>query len=338
MSNASRFTGIDLIKALATIFVVSVHFFLNTYFYQQPLEGDNMFLQTYLRMLFLICVPLFLITTGFLVAEKTPTKAYYRKIVPVIVIYIFYSILMILFRKYYLGEEMTLMNSIWGIFTFQANSYSWYINMYIGLYLIAPFLNLMYKNIPTKKQKLWLVMILLFMTAVPGFLNGKMGWNVIAAPNYWSAIYPITYYFIGMYIKDYQVKVNKKYGSLALILLVLAVTFLEFSFAGGGKFVAAVGYYASLVIVMEATLFFLLFYDVKINNKFVLKPITLISLLSLDIYLASKISDTFIYKYIYENFTLNQHEILLWFGPIVGATFLMAFTLGYIRLKTIRVR
>lgn len=338
MSKAARYPGIDLIKAVATIFVVSVHFFLNTYFYEQPLVGDNMFLQTYLRMLFLICVPLFLITTGFLLAEKTPAKAYYKKLTPILVIYFVYSILAILTKKYHLGMEMSLFEGIGAIFSFRANSYSWYINMYIGLFLIAPFLNLIYRNILEKKYKVLLIMILLFMTGVPDFINKYLGGGLISAPSYWVAIYPITYYFIGSFIKEYQVKINKIYGSVALVLLILAITFLEFSFANGGKFVSAVGYYASLIIVMEATLFFILLYDVKINNKWLLMPITLISLLSLDIYLASYISDSFVYTYIYEQFNVSQHQMIFWFAPVVSASFLIAFVLGYIRLKSIRVR
>ena len=66
----SRNSGIDIVKSIAIIFVICVHFFLNTKFYETNILGSNMFLQVIIRWLTFICVPLFLITTGFLQAKK----------------------------------------------------------------------------------------------------------------------------------------------------------------------------------------------------------------------------------------------------------------------------
>lgn len=338
MSTATRFTGIDLIKALATIFVLSVHFFLNTQYYNTSLVGDNMFVQTYLRMLFLMCVPIFLITTGFLSYGKMPTKKYYKKLIPIIVIYLFYAIISLLYTDLYLDIDRPVYEAIATIFTFHANGYSWYINMYIGLFLISPYLNIIYKNLLSRRHKVILLCVLLFMTALPDLINGYLGGKLIAAPYYWVDFYPITYYFIGTFIREYQFKINKKIGSILLASIVLVEVILEYSFADGGIFLSVVGYYPSLIIAAQSALFFLLFYDVNIKSKVLLWPVSIISLLSLDIYLASFITDNFIYKFIREGYVLSQHQMLFLFIPVVIVSFLLSFSLAYFRYKTIRVR
>ena len=51
------------------------------------------------------------------------------------------------------------------------NQYSWYVNMYIGLYLLIPFLNLLWNNIEDKSGHFILVVILVIMTIAPSVFN-----------------------------------------------------------------------------------------------------------------------------------------------------------------------
>ena len=45
-------------------------------------------------------------------------------------------------------------NIFWNIVNFQ--QYSWYVNMYIGLFILIPFLNTIWQNLKTEKQKKYL--------------------------------------------------------------------------------------------------------------------------------------------------------------------------------------
>lgn len=89
----------------------------------------------------------------------------------VLLAYLVFSIITILFRKYYTGEEITWLQ--WGmkILDYSAIPYAWYIEMWIGLALLVPFLNYMYKAIPSKNQKLLLLGILFVMTSLPDLCN-----------------------------------------------------------------------------------------------------------------------------------------------------------------------
>lgn len=324
----NRNIGLDIVRTCAILFVLCVHFFYNSYFYSTPVIGRMMYFGVFLRMMFIICVPLFLLLTGYLQVNKEPNKEYYKKIISIITIYLVYSLLSILVRIVYFNENKSVVEWIASVLNFTADGYAWYINMYIGLFLISPFLNIIYKNLKTKRDKQWLIVIFLIVTSVPELLNRKLN-GILFFPDYWISIYPITYYFIGSFIREYQPKVKKSLALLSLLSVTALGMWIEIRYANGGNFSTAVGYYASLLIVIEAVIFFVLFYDIDIKNKLLAKPITIISILSLDIYLVSYLTDRFVYRNLYN----IQSPAMRLFIPVVVTTFAISFCIAYLRYK-----
>lgn len=175
------------------------------------------------------------------------------------------------------------------------------------------------------------------MIGCPCFFNGKF-MGLLNFPSYWIGMYPVMYYFIGCYINEYKPKIKKTYTVGCLFLIVLFETMLEIHSANGGNFKSFVGYYGSLIILIESVMFFLIFYDVQIKNRFVHKTISLISLLSLDIYLVSVITDKIVYKTIFKYYFVSQQRLILLFLPTVFCTFFLAFSISFIRSKLIKIR
>ena len=68
-----RNINIDLIKCIAVFSVISVHYFANVGLYKTIIEENKMCIGIVFRTLFMICVPLFIITTG-LFNEKQDVK------------------------------------------------------------------------------------------------------------------------------------------------------------------------------------------------------------------------------------------------------------------------
>ena len=85
--------------------------------------------------------------------------------------YFLLSVLTIFFRKYYLNDEYSLGQWLMKITDFSAIPYAWYIEMWIGLFLLTPFLNILWKGIASKSNKQLLIAILFIMTALPDFTN-----------------------------------------------------------------------------------------------------------------------------------------------------------------------
>jgi len=216
-----RSCNLDVIRIFAFLCVVSVHFFLNSGFYDHIVEGSSMFLMTAMRNFYMICVPLFMILSGYLLKDKAPCKSYYIKIFQTLGIYLLASMACAGYKLLFDRENFSFMGSVLGLFTFSTAPYSWYIEMYIGLFLIIPFLNRMYNGMTQKRKKL-LIGMFLVLTALPSVMNIWQFFNLswwlkpsvsqnydYLVPDYWIELYPITYYFIGCYLREYPLKLKR---------------------------------------------------------------------------------------------------------------------------------
>ena len=75
--------------------------------------------------------------------------------------YLIVTVLSYIVMLYYdiLGER-TLFTMLFG---FADNGYTWYIEMYLGLFLLFPFLNGAWDALSTKKEKEKLLLVLIFL-------------------------------------------------------------------------------------------------------------------------------------------------------------------------------
>ena len=152
MNLKRRNPAADIIRVLAFFLVVSVHFFLNNGFYSYAVEGNRMYIMTIMRSFFIICVPLFITLSGYLLQRKQLEKSYYKRIGKIIITYILASVFCVVYSILFLEQEFTIKTFILKVLNFSAAPYSWYVEMYIGLFLLIPFLNIVYKlSQPVKK-------------------------------------------------------------------------------------------------------------------------------------------------------------------------------------------
>lgn len=70
--------GLDILRVIAIISVLSVHFFLNTKYYIVSKNGIGMKAQFVIRNIFMICVPLFILLTGYLNNKKNMIKNFLK--------------------------------------------------------------------------------------------------------------------------------------------------------------------------------------------------------------------------------------------------------------------
>ena len=345
-----RVIGLDLIRSLAVIFVICVHFYKNSGFYDIHLEGWKLCIAVIFRWLFFICVPLFIILTGYLKCNKEPNKEHYKSIIPILTSYVFIAIVTILFRINYMDAEITLTQAIVSILNFNSVGNGWYLKMYIGLFMLIPFLNILYKNLKNDNQKLGLIFSLLLICSLPTLTNqlvlNDVKLNIF--PDWWINIYPIAYYYIGTFIKDIssnKIKIKlfnkkhilgipkKRYLLISFIILLVLEGVASFFYAVfiSKKFTWGFfgGYYCIITIILS-TLFFLLLFDLDIKNRILCKIINFISLISFDIYLFSFVSDLFTYKFFRENVAFGRD--LIYYAPLcVLISFGISFVLSLLK-------
>ncbi len=204
-SGKEREMSMDRIRVLAFVLVPAVHFFLNSEYYITPVSGMSMYLMTVVLTFCMTCVPLFLLLTGYLEsARRIPLSArglwgFYRKLVSVYVIYLLVSVLVLAFRYGIRGERLGKIAGIEAIFGFQ--HYSWYVEMYLGLALLIPFLNVLWRSIPDRAGHRALLAVLLVLTVLPSVMD-MTGHALL--PDWWKELYPLTYYCIGAYLREYD--------------------------------------------------------------------------------------------------------------------------------------
>lgn len=341
MNPNKRNLSLDLIRIFALFCTISVHFFLNTDFYSQTNFTNIMYLHSFLASFFIICVPLFLILTGYLMSSKKFESFRISNIKKTICIYIISSIFCIVYRVIFKYETFKFSQVISSILNYEAAKYSWYIEMYIGLFLFMPFLNTIYQNLKNKKQKQYLIFIMLLTTCLPNLINYidltsndffSIEKTFMYLPDYWIELFPITYYFIGAYIREFNVKINKLFN----ILLIIITTFTSctFNLCLSEKklyLFSSLNSYNSIFVLLISILVFVFILNININKvgTKISKFIGNISDICLGGYLLSYIFDDYFYYELNKKISIYDDK-LKYFFIIVPLILVSSLLLSYI--------
>lgn len=291
MIKKERNISLDVIRTLAVLTVFTVHFQLNNGFYKHELMGEKMMIMALIRTFSGVCVPLFLLLTGYLMNKKTLSKKYYLSIIKVLVIFLFASVTYRLYAIIVLDKVFTLKDWVRDILTFSATRYTWYVEMYIGLFLIIPFLNLIWNGLAAKKEKILLVATFLAITMLPSVSD--------LVPDWWKGIYPITYYFLGSYLKEYGLPLRKRWIALCFLLVFALSSFYNIYKSYGQRFISGEWVdWNGWQCVLLSVLLFSFFEKCNLGGcPSIIKQIFItISNLSFGMYLASGIVDTYTYS------------------------------------------
>ncbi len=249
----ARNPALDLVRCVALFGVIFTHFLLHSGFYDEMVQGNVMYLMTLLRSASFMCVPLFILLSGYLMSEKTLSVQYFKNIEKTIVIYLLASLFCGSISAGYniliLREDPGVFERIMGLFDFSTAPYAWYVEMYIGLYFLIPFLNILWHGLPGKKEKQLLLCVLLCMTALPRVINifrfDTLSWWISPAavnvyhkliPSWWTDLYPLTYYFLGCYLREYPLTLPVKKKLLIYCLSILVIGSFNFYRCLGSTF------------------------------------------------------------------------------------------------------
>lgn len=322
---------LDIIRIFALLCVIGVHFFLNSGFYNVTIEGKKMLIMCIIRSFFIICVPMFITLTGYLMNKKKLSKQYYKGIVKTLIIYLICSIIYSLFLKFYLNYDMNIKLFIENVLSYNGTKYAWYIEMYIGLFLLIPFLNLIFNNLNSKKEAKILLFTLLVLVGLPSILNvfrfDLLEWwknpassfeYMKLVPSWWTSIYPIFYYFLGAYLSKYEVNISKKLNVLLLIVVVILDGLFNFYRSSGIKYLwAPWNDYNSLTIMVITFLVFNLLLKIKIkkDNKIINNILITMSNACLGAFLISCIFDNIYYTRLKESVPMFANRFV--YAPLM---------------------
>ena len=343
----SRNTAMDVIRCFALFTVVATHFYSYTGYLRHPMEGFVMYAMTILHQVTLVTIPLFLMLSGYLLKNRKPNRKYYAKLGKTLCIYVLASLFCTV--HYY------IYNRIWGlpsnslvfqlisIFSYTAAPYGWYINMYISLFLIIPFLNVLYNNLESQRTKQYLILAMLFMSSLPNVVNifrfddlqwwiqpSSVGTYHPLIPDWWYDSYPITYYFIGAYLQEYPLKLKRKQKILLLIGCIFAFGTFQYYRSYPSDYSAGVWQdWGSLFLAIQAVLYFDLLAGLDYSgfSPKLRRLLATASNLSLGAYLVSSIFDEIFYS-ILKQFVEDVPSRFPWYFVIVPVILICSLALS----------
>lgn len=342
MDKCNRNINLDIIRTVALLSLICVHFLLNNDFYNTTIIGEKMYISVIFRNIFMICVPLFILLTGYLMNKKNISRKYFFDIKKIIINYIIAMIIIYVFRIFYYNIDFSLKDLLLMIVKFEGHA--WYINMYIGLYLIIPFLNIGYNHLNNKNKKI-LIIILMILTTLPSIFNiynySVNNWFYLTKisdgytnifPNWWTFLYPITYYFIGAYLSEYKPNIKSKY--LIILLFCSLFAFGTFNYFRSYNSFYEWGLYTewgSFQNVLISVLIFVLILNINTNKMNIRskKIFSIISDLSYSAYLVTPIFELYFYD-ILKLFANDYYSKIKYIFILVPSIFISSLILSFI--------
>jgi surface polysaccharide O-acyltransferase-like enzyme len=259
--------GLDLLKIVMMFLVIAFHFSdhgVATLSYKQPLNFNWIILSS-ARIWGGVCNACFMLISGYFMSQK------HASVKAVIKLYLevwFYSVVCGIVCYLIGSEPFEIVSLVKMIFPFIFNQY-WYFTMYLIVYLLSPFINIVIDKMSRNQYKVLILIGLVIFTIIPTFTNQV---NLLDGDDQIGTF--ILIYLIGAYIKKYDIKVSRKKAvSLILVSLVLdmaSVIGLRVLLGLFGSSKDAVTYFlwptSKILPIVTGVSFFLLFKDLRIRD------------------------------------------------------------------------
>lgn len=321
--------GADLIRVIAVLMLLVLHFYLRNGFYYKEIRDGWGFLAICVRFIVYCCVPIFMVLTGYLKCGKPWTLTYYRSILPILTSYVLISLIHLIYKVFYLKVSMPAWEWLLQFLSFKIANYSWYVGMYIGLFLISPLLNLAWNACSKKWQYRGIVLTMAAITSLPATVNKITAPDYTILPAYFTSFYYVTYYFIGCYIKTCRPKIRRSFcflGIAAVSLVTALINILTRTEPGSFHKGYSPGY-SDIPIMIITSLIFIALYECRTERVRLKKAAAFMSGIVLEIYLLSYLFDTNIYTKFQASYPMSYY-IPLGF-VMVTSVFILASLAAY---------
>lgn len=345
MSKGSiRKSNFELMRILCMLFIVLYH----------TIERGNVLFNSnnqtlsiileFVQLLIVVHVDMFVLLTGYF-QSKSNFKI--SKPLKIMAQCLFYTILIMLVLSFSGVINLSKAEIFKNIFVNFIGEY-WFINIYLVLYAISPFLNVIIDNIDQSKYKKLLVLCFIIFSLIPYNSGNKFFFynSGFSLTNF------IFLYFIGAYLRKYPIKESylfKKMTNNSYCLILFFVYFLmaisNFCLSKTASYLAGVNSifneifnnfvteklnYENPLIIIQAISIFLIFEKINIKSKFINK----ISTLSLGVYIfhENMYLRTRIYKFLkVDNGPIYSLRFILYIFFIVFIIFIVGIVIDYLR-------
>jgi len=322
----SRLIGLDVLKILATIFIILHHVSKHGHFYENTTGTVHVILQI-TNALFLPSVNIFVFISSYLIIKKGRSSfKHYLYLYAQIVFYSILAFIITCILKYNTLSIRTIVYCCLPI----TYSFFWYCKEYLLFYMVSPLLLKIVKSLNRKEYTITILIIF-------GILLYSNIMDILILPlnSGFSFVWFIVLFVIAGYQFNYGFKLRK-----FIFAIIFAFTSLLSIVIIKEKGLNVD--YTNFITVIQTISLFNLLYDVKINNKVLTKMISYVSTCTFGIYLLHDgvFVQPVLYKHILQtNRFFNNHALLHWvvFILVIFVAGLIVDTIRKIMLKGIRL-
>lgn len=203
----TRNYGIDLLKIIAMLFIISFH-----YVYKSGYEFTELTINSFIVKVFWLFgelgVNLFMLVTGYFMINR---KIKIKKIILLLFEVEFYYIIcqIIAIKLEIISFDFNFKDIVMLFFPVIFNRY-WFITVYILIYIMSPYLNIFLKSIDKKTYIKFLITVLILWSVIPTIF-GVFNDSTEKTLYYSRLIWLIIIYCVGAYINLYKSEMPKKF-------------------------------------------------------------------------------------------------------------------------------
>lgn len=293
--NYEKFYNLDILKSIAVILVIVIHIVAGDLgLYGKGISMENWMIANVLDTVSRVCVPLFVMVSGYLLLRKDePVGMFFKKrFIRIIPKFLIYSMIYYVFKVSFLGHPYPKNeNFLKLILEGKIFYHLWYIYMILGIYLITPFLRRVIRDIDRNYIKYFIYIWLIFIIIIPllEFIF-KIKFMIYSPLGQY-----VGYFLLGYFIGERPLKIKKIFLFLGyLICLGISVWLTYFYTVKNSKFVDFFYNYHSLTVFLQAVLIYTMIMSktykddktTKLEITYAVRRFaSTLSLITLDVYL-----------------------------------------------------
>jgi len=343
--NYEKFYNLDILKSIAVTLVIMIHVVSGELdLFGKGISMKNWMIANILDTLSRMCVPLFVMVSGYLLLRKDESVGIFfkKRFIRIIPKFLIYSMIYYVFKVSFLHKPYPI-NENFLTLLLKGNIFYhfWYIYMILGLYTITPFLRRVVRDIHKSYIIYFIYIWTGFMVIIPFFEFIFKTKFMIYSP---LGQY-IGYFLIGYLIAEKPPKINKiTLFSGYLISFGISVWVTYFYTVKEGKFIDFFYNYHSIAVFLQSVLFFTLIMKFTHSNEKAKEPeiiypvrrfVSTLSVITLDVYLIHPM----IISYFQDKMDIKSKMnypvyIILMFILAMG----ISYSVGFIILKISKLR
>lgn len=273
-----RNINIELLRIISMFMIVILHFLYHGNVLNYTSTNNPRFILFLLESICIIAVNVYVLISGYFLVDK---KFDIHRIVKLILQVWFYSVIINFFLIIIGEESLTVSNLIKTFFPILTQQY-WFINAYLILLFMSPFLNILIDKLDKKKHQFLIAILLISNTILPFFTRSSVS---IQSAN--SITWFVNLYIVAAYLKRYDLNIKQSITIIIYIITITINSLLAFIINHQFGFSTAMYIYKynSPLVFLSSLLIFIIFMKQKQNIVKNNRLVTFFSSSTLAVYL-----------------------------------------------------